>query len=68
MIPIRCVACGETRPFDIIAVKKVDQGVKLGLGAGVMQANYQYCSDRPECAKKAAAFEGYLTERFPRAD
>ena len=62
MIPIRCRACGELRPFERIAVKKTDEGVKLGFGVGVLQTNYQYCDDRPACAEAAAKFAGYVKD------
>jgi len=61
---IRCRACGEHRPYDLIGVKKVDNSAKHGFPAGTMQENYQYCVDKPECVTAASNFQTY----FPKTD
>lgn len=55
---IRCRACGDSRPFDIIQVKKVDTSLP-DFPVGTFTSNYQYCGDRSACVEKAEAFQGY---------
>lgn len=63
MMPIRCRACGDYRPFDVIAVRTIDSSAEMGLPRGTWTSNFQYCPDRPACVEAAAKFTGYHAQK-----
>ena len=48
-----CHVCGRERPDAQIDVHKTDLSAEYGLPPGTMEQNVRYCTDDPDCRRKA---------------